>query len=98
MARVNKNIVTQGLSGKIGKQVVFKTRNDITFISVYPDRSKVVPSEKQLAEKSRFAEAVHYAKSVLADSVKKAEVAARTPKGKLVYHQAIKDYLNNNKY
>lgn len=97
MARVKKNVVTYGLSGNIDKQIVFKTRNGKTFTSAYPDMSKVVPSEKQLAEKSRFAAAVQYARSVLADPVKKAAVAARTPQGKLVYHQAIREYLDHYK-
>ena len=58
--------------------------------------SKVVPTEKQLLQKSRFAKAVEYAKAIIANPEKKIEVASYTPKGKLVYHQAIKDYLKNN--
>jgi hypothetical protein len=96
MARVKDNIITQGLSGNIDKQIVFKTRGKTTFTARYPDMSKVVSSKKQLAEKSRFAKAVEYAKAILANPIKKIEVAAYTPKGKLVYHQAIKDYLRNN--
>ncbi|OAQ38785.1 hypothetical protein A5893_12105 [Pedobacter psychrophilus] len=96
MAIVKDNIITQGLSGNIDKQIVFKTRGNTTFTARYPDMSKVVPSEKQLAEKSRFAKAVEYAKAIIADPIKKMEVAAHTPKGKLVYHQAIKDYLKNH--
>lgn len=79
---------------ELAKQIVFKTRNDKTFVSRYPDMSKVVPSEKQKVEKSRFASAVIYAKSVLADPIKKEEVANRTPPEKLIYHQAIKEYIS----
>lgn len=96
MARVKDNIITQGLSGNIDKQIVFKTRNNITFTTRYPDMTKFVPSEKQKLEKNRFAKAVAYAKTILANPVKKVEVASRTPIGKLVYHQAIKEYLLNN--
>ena len=96
MAKVKNNIITQGLSGKLANQIVFKTRNNKTFVSRYPDMSKVVPSEKQKAEKGRFAKAVLYAQSILADPIKKQELAARTPPGKLIYHQAIKEYMHRN--
>ena len=97
MARVKNNILLKGLSGALNKQVVFKTRNKKTFMSRYPDMSKVVPCEKQVKEKSRFARAVEYAQSVLADPKKRLEVAARTPSGKFIYHQAIKDYMESTK-
>jgi hypothetical protein len=97
MARVKNNILIQGLSGALNKQVVFKTRNKKTFVSRYPDMSKVIPSEKQVKEKSRFARAVEYAQSVLADPIKKQEVAAHTLPGKYIYHQAIRDYMESTK-
>lgn len=97
MAKVKNNIITQGLSGKLNKLIVFKTRNNKTFVSRYPDMSKVVPTEKQKLEKSRFAQAVAYAKAVLADPIKKQAVTLRTPPGKLVYHQAIKEFMATNR-
>jgi hypothetical protein len=97
MARVKDNILTQGLSGAVNKQLVFKTRNGKTFISKYPNRSKVIPSEKQLVEKVNFRNAVSYAKGILANPILKAEVQQRTPPGKLVYHQAIKEYYATQK-
>ena len=92
MARVKDNVITQGLSGAVNNQLVYKTRNGKTFISKYPNMKKVVASEKQLLEKSIFRDAVHYAQSILADPGKKSEIAKRTPKGKLIYHQAIKEF------
>ena len=71
MARVKDNITTQGLSGNINKQIVFKTRGYTTFTDRYLDRSKVVPTEKQLLQKSRFAKAVAYAKAIIANPEKK---------------------------
>ncbi|WP_026904087.1 hypothetical protein [Pedobacter glucosidilyticus] len=97
MARVKNNIILQGLSGALNKQIVFKTRNEKVFVCSYPDMSNVVPSEKQIKEKSRFSKAVRYAQSVLADPKKKQEVAAHTPPGKSVYHQAITDYMASTK-
>ena len=92
MARVKDNIITQGLSGALNKQFVFKTRNGKTFLSKYPNRDKVVLSDKQLAEKSTFRDAVRHAQTILANPQLKAEVEKRTPNGKLVYHQAIKEF------
>lgn len=86
----------EGMSGTINNQLVFKSYSYGTVVSKIPDMGNIVPSEKQKVEKHRFKKAVAYAKEVLADPVKKAEMAYRTPTGKLVYHQAIKEYLANN--
>jgi hypothetical protein len=59
--------------------------------------TKVVPTEKQKKEKNRFAQTVAYAKAILADPIQKQAVASRTTLGKLVYHQAIKEYMELNR-
>ena len=89
-----KNDLTKGLSGAVGKQLVFRIRNGKTFASKYPDMSNVKPTEKQLTEKSRFGDAVRFAQSIINDPVKKA--AYKVEDGKSVYHTAIKDYLKEN--
>lgn len=48
MARVKDNILTQGLSGSINKQLVYRTRNGRTYVSKYPQMDQIVPTEKQL--------------------------------------------------
>ncbi|ADY53287.1 hypothetical protein Pedsa_2746 [Pseudopedobacter saltans DSM 12145] len=95
MAKVKRNVIMQGMSGKICDQLVLKTYNYGTVVSKIPDMSKVVPSSHQKDKRNRFKEAVAYAKAIIADVHKKAGVAYRTPKGKLVYHQAIREYLTN---
>ncbi len=90
MAKGN-NIITKGLAGSIGKQIVFRTRNGKTFASKYPDMSKVKPSKEQLKYKSAFSEAVEFAQSVIRDPKKKA--AYKVKKGASVYHTAIRDYM-----
>ncbi|WP_442796340.1 hypothetical protein [Pelobium manganitolerans] len=55
--------------------------------------SKVARSEKQKERNARFAKAVAYAKQVMADPAKKQEFAQRTPKGKSVFRQALKEFL-----
>jgi hypothetical protein len=94
MARTN-SILHDNLKGAIGKQIVFRVRGGKTFASKYPDMSRVKPSPKQRAEKSKFAEAVKYAQSIINDPAKKA--AYKVKKGKTVYHTAIKDYLKKQK-
>ena len=91
MAQIDDNVLTQGMRGDFGKQVVFRTRGGKTFMSKYPDMSKVKPSADQLKYKSIFSEAVHFAQSIIRDPKKKA--AYKVPKGKTVYHTAIKDYM-----
>ncbi|WP_245552021.1 hypothetical protein [Chitinophaga pinensis] len=55
--------------------------------------SNVVPSVAQLQEKSRFADAVKYAKSIVHNPVLKAAYKPRP--GSTVYHSAIKDFLGH---
>ena len=49
----------------------------------------MVPSDSQLESDNRFADAVEYAKSIIAEPLKKANYKVR--KGKSVHHSAIKD-------
>ncbi|ACU61821.1 hypothetical protein [Chitinophaga pinensis] len=78
-------------SGASDKQFVVKKRRGTAIISKYPDMSNVVPSDLQKTERSRFAAAIKYAKSIVHDPVLKANYK-RHP-GSTVYHSAIKDYL-----
>jgi hypothetical protein len=73
------------------KQYIVKKRKGGSFLSKYPDMSNVVPSASQLLEKSKFAQAVKYARDIVNDPVRKAAYKAR--RGSTVYHSAIKDYL-----
>jgi hypothetical protein len=91
MARVKKNVIVSDLQGAIGKQLVFRVRNGKTFVSKYPDMSKVKPSRKQLREKGRFAEAVAFAQSINNNPKKKA--AYKVAEGQSVFNAAISDYL-----
>lgn len=96
MARIN-NPLWAGWKISLGKTVkpfIVKTRGNKVFISKCPDMSNVIPSELQLEYKDRFADAVQYARSIIADPVKKAKYKVRN--GKSVYHSAIKDYMENH--
>jgi hypothetical protein len=93
MALAHNNPLLTHVHGRLGKFMVIKSYSYGTVISAYPNMSKVKPSKKQLAEKDRFANAVHYAKGIMADPKKKAAMKARLPKGKSVYHAAIAEYM-----
>ena len=65
MATVTNNIVTLGLSGKVGI-LVFRRRGDKT--TVYVQSSRKTPlSEKQKQAQQRFAKAVSLAKQALSE-------------------------------
>ncbi|RZK67957.1 MAG: hypothetical protein EOO92_23770 [Pedobacter sp.] len=94
MAKIEGNVIMQGMSGTIGKQLVFKNYSYGTVVSRVPDMSKVIPTALQKAEKNRFKLAVAYAKQVLANPAMEADMRSRTPVGKRVYHQAISEFMS----
>ncbi|GAA3945915.1 hypothetical protein GO495_29220 [Chitinophaga oryziterrae] len=81
----------KGFRGAVLKQIVFRTYGESTYVSKYPDMTNIIPSESQLKEKRKFAEAVKFAREIVNDPVKKA--AYKAAEGKSVYHTAIKDYM-----
>jgi hypothetical protein len=91
------NLITAGMSGGLGGQIIFKNyrKRGKIVTSTKPDMSRVTPSENQLKAKSRFAEATHYAQGIIRDPAKKA--AYKVKEGKTVYNTAIKDYMTKNK-
>lgn len=97
MAHVKNNILIQGTSGQINKQVVLKTNGNKTFLSRYPDMSKVEFNENQKAEQSLFARAEKYAQSIIRDPEKKAAMQATLEPGRRVYNAAISAYLKEHK-
>ena len=83
--------------GRINKEsMVIKNYGDKAVVSRVPDMSNVVPTEKQIKAKGCFAKAVAYAQAIIADPVKKAAYQKKLPKGKTVYHAALKEYMKNN--
>lgn len=97
MARVKNNVVMKGVSGQINKQLVFRTYGDKTFISRYPNMTKVKFNDDQKAEQSLFAEAVLFAHSIINDPEKKAAFKATIEPGRKVFNAAISAYLKEHK-
>lgn len=68
MSRVKDNDITQGLQGKFGKDVVFKTDKDgNTYATKAPGPRTTKSSKEQSKGRKRFAKAVKFAKEAIND-------------------------------
>lgn len=96
MAESKNNIVTHGLSGKVGDLLVFSQRNGKTIVSKAPKERTGELSDKQEVQKLKFQRAVLYAKTVMNDSNKKQmyEAMSDDSKGISTYNVAVADLLN----
>lgn len=90
MAQSKNNIVTHGLSGKIGDIIVFSQRDGKTIVSKAPRKRTGESSDKQKEQQARFQQAVLYGKSVLADPAQKALYEST---GRRAYNVAVADML-----
>lgn len=75
MAKVKNNIVTQGLSGMLGGQLVFRQTSRGTIVSVAPQAPTGPASAAQTAQRTRFQQAIVYAKGQAQDPAVQAEYA-----------------------
>jgi hypothetical protein len=93
MAKNNKNIVIDGLTGKVGNLVIRK-RNGKT--SVYVITNPSVPyTEKQKLAQQKFASAVKQAKEALKDAEqrKQFEILAKKTKNESIYSAAVSWFM-----
>jgi hypothetical protein len=95
MAKQKGNVVTHGLSGKIGDLLVFRQVNGRTVVSKIPEQSKTV-SEKQKVQRQRFQRATVYAKIAVGVPGTGELYAGKAKKhsSKTAYHLAVADFLN----
>lgn len=66
MAHVKKNIVTEGLSGKVGG-LVFRRHNGETIVAQAPEKTNVPPTDQRISHQVRFKRAVNYSKFAVND-------------------------------
>ena len=84
MAKVMNNPIMEGISGKIGKRLVFRQLRDGRRIVVTrPDFSNRVFSTGQLTHQSRFQKASAYAKVEAKTQPLYAQLAQQTPAASL---------------
>lgn len=91
MAKSNNNVITHGLSGKVGDIIVFSQRGGKTIISKAPKKRTGEPSPKAKAQQEKFQQAVIYGKSIINDPTKKEQYSVE---GKSAFNVAVADLLN----
>jgi hypothetical protein len=93
MAKVKVNPILQGLSGGLGRDLMFRRLQDgRTILCLKPDFSKREFSERQLSHQQRFQEAAAYAKAAAKNQPIYAELAAGTMKN--AYNIALSDWFH----
>ena len=94
MAKSVNNIVTHGMSGKLGDILVFSQREGKTIVGKVPDWTHVERTDKQKEVTHKFQEAVIYAKTVLLDNEMKEAYQDKAKEGQSAYNVAIADFFN----
>lgn len=94
MAKVGNNIVTQGLSGMLGDQLVFRIRGKKTFVSKAPVQKEREMSEAQIQHHRKWQEAILYGKSVLASPEMKGAYQASADETHSAFNVAVADFMN----
>jgi len=95
MAKVTKNVIIEGLSGRVGK-LVFKQYGDKTVVCKWPEHDPDrTPTPGEARQRSRIKEAAARAKSILETEAGQAYYqAARKRLGKhSAYHTAVHDFF-----
>jgi hypothetical protein len=95
MAKSKNNVLTHGLSGKIGDLLVFRQVDGKTIVSKVPEHPKTV-SDRQKEARSRFQQATVYAKMAIEAPETKELYGAKAKKqrGKSAYQVAVADFFN----
>ncbi len=98
MPKQRNNIVMAGFRGALNKQIVFRQRNGVTFISTYPDMSGRVLSEKQIKVNKTMMAANKYAKDTIDDETFRnaAQLRLDVPSNKL-YTSLVREFFKLQK-
>lgn len=94
MAKVKRNLLTEGLSGMIGGMLVFRAVGESTIVAKAPVAS-AKRSEEQQQHRKRFKDAATFAHFQMADATTKAAYKALVKNRSRVspYNLAVKDYF-----
>src|SRR5580765_4006103 len=93
MASVKYNVVTHGVSGKVGDLLIFRQRFGKTFIGKIPLTGGKV-SDKQQAAREKFLKAVAYAKSSMADAALRTIYEQNAGEGVTAVNRAVADFFS----
>ncbi|WP_276373605.1 hypothetical protein [Chryseolinea sp. H1M3-3] len=94
MGNVKLNALLEGVSGKVGSNLVLRKRGKRTILATNGERTGVL-TEKQKVVRERFKNAATYAKSALRNPEIKAvyEAAAKGDEFMTAFTVAVRDYL-----
>jgi hypothetical protein len=95
MAKSTNNVLTYGLSGKIGDLLVFRQKDGKTIVAKVPEQTKTA-SDKQKEQRKRFQQATIYAKNAVeaADTKGLYDEGAKKKKGITAYNVAVADFFS----
>jgi SAM-dependent methyltransferase len=95
MAVIRNNVLMEGVSGMIGKALVFRKFADKTVVQAAPVRKAPYTTKQQL-QQNRFREAMAYARRVLADAAVKERYTqlARQHSNMTAFNLVIREFLN----
>jgi hypothetical protein len=92
MAKQKNNIIMRNTRGMVGKQIVFKKRAGVSYVSAPPEvKPGRIPTQEQAILQQRFREAVLYARTANADPVTKAMYQSAAKRGQSAFNVAFKD-------
>jgi len=94
MAKVGKNIVTTGMTGKMGDLIVFRLSGGQTIVATKPFKSHVELTQAQKVQQRKFQHAVLYGKSIFSNPALKAQYQAKANEKESAYNVAVADFLN----
>jgi len=94
MAESKNNYVMYGMSGKLGKLLVFRQRGGKTFAMGIPNRSSSF-SESQLEIQSKFKEASSWARSALLNPDNRKFYRSIATGGQSAFNMAIADWFTD---
>jgi len=95
MTKIKNNVITTGLSGKLGKQIVFRQWSGDTFLAKAPVRNqKLADNELRTAVKLRFKKAVVYAKKAIDDAELKKDYQSKCKVRQNAYNRAVQDFYD----
>lgn len=98
MAKSNGNVVTYGLSGLIGKLLVFRQKAGKTVVADRPKKTTHEPTALSLAQREKFKAASRYAKNAISDKALKAEYELMAMPGQTAFNVAFSDYMKGPKF
>jgi hypothetical protein len=93
MAISKNNPLLKGAHGKLGDTIIVKQYGDKVVISNYPNMSNIQPSELQVEKRSKFKNAVAYAKAVMDDPKRSAMLKKKLKKNQTVFLAAISEFM-----